>query len=55
MRLKLHDTVHTLRGGALVSIVVLISCISHLTFHGNAPQAAHVFQMLIIVGPLSKG
>jgi hypothetical protein len=33
MRLEIHQhTFHTLRGGALISIVVMISCISHLTF-----------------------
>jgi hypothetical protein len=29
---KSTNTFRTLRGGALISIVVMISCISHLTF-----------------------
>jgi hypothetical protein len=29
---KSTNSVHTLRGGALISILVMISCISHLTF-----------------------
>ena len=37
---KSTNTFHTLRGGALISIVVVISCISHFTFRFGAPEAS---------------
>ena len=38
---KSTNTFHTLRGGALISIVVMISCVSHLWF--GAPDASSAF------------